>query len=139
MATPKKPEAPPVMETTMEEFGVILSRFRSDLTMLIQGETSKLDDVVSDLGAIALGIGELITAYVHPTVGNPTKLAACKGSICTELDQIEQMVKAERPRFVESGAGGSLTEGSRIDRLLALVEKLMPFLKLFFFEPKPTV
>lgn len=132
MATQKKPAAPVVMEATMEEFGTILSRTRTDLTLLIQGEQGKFNDVVEDFGALSLGIGELIRGWVHPTVGSPEKLAECRTNVAAECDQMMQMLQAEHPRFVESGAGGSLTEGAKIEKLIQIGLKLLPFIKFFF-------
>lgn len=130
MATPKKLQ-PPAMEATMQEYGETIRRFKENLTQVVMGEMSKLDEALSDLQSLWIGATDLVRGYVLPTMGEPEKVAEMKAELSAEIDQIAQMCAAEAVRFTEASAGGSLTEGSKVDRLLKLVEKLAPLLKLF--------
>ncbi len=133
MANPTKVPAPPVMEQTLTEFGTLIAKLRTDVTLLVQGNGSKLDDVILDLGEVAGGIRELILGLATPPmVGSTEELTACKEKCEFECNELHTLVSTERPRFMEAGAGGSLTEGAKIDNILALIEKLLPLIKLLF-------
>lgn len=133
MPTPAKPEGPQTMEQSMGEFGSLLRKLRTDVTGLVQGDGAKFQEVILDASQLAGGIQEFILSLGSaPLMGNAQDLAACKGECMTECQQIESLVAEHKPRFATAGAGGSQTEGAKIDNLLALVEKLMPLIKLFF-------
>lgn len=132
MATAAKPAGAMVMEASLTEFGALIRKLKQDVTNLVQGDSGSFSTVVMDISDVIGGVNEFILGLsIPPTVGDPAKLAECKAECKADLDSLMAMVAAERPRFMEAGAGGSLTEGARLDNLLKLLEKLAPLIMLF--------
>ena len=132
MATPTKEPAPPTMEQSLSEFAQVLKRLKLNLTLLVQGDSKKFSDVVADAADVAKGIQEFILGLaIPPTVGSQEGLIQCCEICKLECQNIEDLLKQARPRFAEAGAGGSLTEGAKIDKLLEIVEKLLPLILRF--------
>lgn len=119
------------VEATMNEFAVAVRKLKDDLYALLQGQASKFSEVVLDLGIVADGIKEFILGLSQPPMVGSAALASCKADVSACWDEVCQMAAAEHPRFMEAGAGGSMTEGARIDNLLKILEKLAPLVKLF--------
>ena len=131
MATPARPKASPTLEARLEELGSRLGKLRSDMTLLVQGEMSKLGDVMSDHEDVLITLSDVSAGWVHPSIGDPERLEKAKTDARAEADQLFQMLAAEQPRFAECSAGGSLTEGSKIERLIQILMSLAPLIKLF--------
>jgi len=98
----------------------------------VQGDAKKFSEVVADAADVAKGIQEFILGLaIPPTVGNDKDCCDRKDECELECRNIEDLLKQARPNFKEAGAGGSLTEGARIDKLLEIVEKLLPLILRF--------
>lgn len=129
MATPVKAAAPKMMEASLEDLGALVKKFKTDLTALVMGDTSKLDDSLMDGAQLLSYLSEVMIGINRPMpVGSPDKAAILSEEIKADCQQCIQMIEAEKPRFVESAAGGSKTEGAKIDNLLALAQKFLPMI-----------
>jgi hypothetical protein len=130
---PKEPKAAPEpMMATLTDLGATLAALKNDVTNLVQsGQSKDIKAVLNDIGLLWADLGEIIQGYeLPPTMGTD---AADKRTECRQIcEQILQTVNSEKPRFAAATEAGSITEGSKIDGILQLVQVLLPLLlKLF--------
>jgi hypothetical protein len=126
---------PTKKQPNLADLTEMLGKLKGDVMLLVQsGRFEQSDSVMLGIDAVWGEARSMVLDWHRPVHGSDEANAlAIQRSECLAIcEQTRQIVEAERPRFKPATEAGSITEASKVDRVLQLLEKLMPLLVVLF-------